>query len=200
MDRLLEHAKSLYADRQRVALAAMMVAFSVTLYLFYSPGIYAIPAEPPIQLPPGWVQGFEIVYSFNTVGFFLAFAVMVFMYAFWSWAFLPTPAVNYTSAVLRGIFGSRSQITQSIGKRFRVFLTGNTWIDLTCHIKEPGSGAWFVYRLTSSPLHTSHLEEMAMRHGLGTKDGRLTAWVSSDELHHRSILLAKAMSLAASSA
>jgi len=200
MDRLLEHAKSLYADRQRVALAAMMIAFSVTLYLFYSPGIYAIPAEPPIQLPPGWVQGFEIVYSFNTVGFFLAFAVMVFMYAFWSWAFLPTPAVNYTSAVLRGIFGPRSPIAQSIGKRFRVVLNEKTWIDLTCHIKEQGSGAWFVYKLTSSPLRTSHLEEIALRHGFGTKDGRLTTWVSSDELHSRSILLAKAMALAASSA
>jgi hypothetical protein len=195
MDRLLEQARALYLDRRRIALAAMIVIFSVTFYLFYSPGIYAIPSEPP-ALPPGWVQGFRIVYSFNTVGFFLASSIMVFVYAFWCWAFLPIPAVNYTIAVLRGVFGPGARISQLIGKRFKVLLTQTKWMDLTCQIKEHGSGMWFVYTLTSSPMSSRNLSDIAMRHGMSVLNNRLNAWVSSDELHQRSILMARAMSLA----
>lgn len=195
MDRLLEQARALYVDRQRIALAATIVMFSVTFYLFYSPGIYAIPSEPPVW-PPGWVQGFRIVYSFNTVGFFLAFSIMVFVYAFWCWAFLPLPAVNYTMAVLRGVFGPNAKIGQLSGKRFRVSLTETTWIDYACRIKEQGSGKWFAYRLTSSPVFSLHLDEIAMRHGMSVKNNRLGAWVYCDELHQTSILLAGALSLA----
>jgi hypothetical protein len=195
MDRLLEQARALYADRQRIALAAMIVVFSVTVYLFYSPGIYSIPSAPPVW-PPGWVQGFYIVYSFNTIGFFLAFSIMVFVYAFWSWAFLPIPAVNYTIAVLRGVFGPSVRIRQLVGKRFKILLTDKMWIDLVCHIKEHGSGMWFVYRVTSSPMKSPTLDDIAMRSGMSVIHSRLTAWVNDDELHQRSILLARAMSLA----
>jgi len=174
----------------------MIVIFSVMFYLFYSPGIYAIPSE-PLVLPPGWVQGFRIVYSFNTVGFLLALSVMVFVYAFWCWAFLPIPAVNYTLAVLRGVFGPGAEISQRIGRRFRVSLAQTTWIDMACRIKEQASGIWFLYRLTSSPMSGPHLEDIAMRHGLSSKDGCFDAWVTSDELHQRSILMVRAISLSA---
>jgi hypothetical protein len=195
MDRLLEHARALYLDRRRIALAAMVVIFSVTFYLFYSPGIYSIPSEPPV-LPPGWVQGFRIVYSFNTVGFFLAISIIVFVYTFWCWAFLPIPAANYTLAVLRGVFGPSPRISQRIGGRFKVSITQKMWMELACRVKEQGSGMWFVYKMTSSPISTPHVGDIAVRHGMSASNGRFNAWVNSGELHQRTILMVRAMLLA----
>jgi hypothetical protein len=137
------------------------------------------------------------VYSFNTVGFFLAFTIIALVYAFWCWAFLPIPAANYTVAVLRGVFGPSAKITQLVGRRFKVLLTGTMWIDMTCRIKERGSGTWFVYRLTSSPISTPDLQDIAMRHGMSAKSNCFSACINSDELHQRSILMARALSLAA---
>ncbi|UCE09332.1 MAG: hypothetical protein JSW61_10170 [Candidatus Thorarchaeota archaeon] len=195
MDRLLKRAQGLYLDRQRIALSAFMVVFVVTLYMFYSPGIVGI-AEPPEWFPPGWSEGLEVVASFNTVGFLLAFAVMVFAYGFWQWAFLPTPAVSYTRTVLAGIFGRGAKVTQTIGKRFRVFLDGDAYVDVTCRIRGQGSGNWFAYRLTSSPISRTDAEDIALRHGMSVKKGRFTTWISNEELHSRTLLLAKAMYLA----
>lgn len=197
MDRLLVLSKGLYKDRQRIALATMLIIFTFAFYVFYSPGIYGIASELPTWFPYGWTQGFEVVYSFNTVGFFLAFALMVFSYAFWSWAFLPTPAVTYTMGILRGIFGRSVKIKQSIGKRFKILLDGGDQINLTCRLKDHSSGDWFIYRLESSVIQGKDTEEIALRHGMSVKNGRFVTWVGNDELHGRMLLLAKAISIGA---
>lgn len=193
MERLLLHAKTLYRDRQKIAIAALVVVFFVTMYLVYSPGIYSFAQEPPEWFPDGWTQGIEVVYSFNSVGFFFAFALMVFVYGFWSWAFLPAPAVSYTVGTIKGIFGQTTDVKQSIGKRFRVHLDSGKYMDIKCRIQEQGSGEWFVYQLSSSPLNPSTLEEVALRHGMTIRNNRFTTWISSDELHHRVLLMAKAL-------
>ncbi|MHA1958990.1 MAG: hypothetical protein ACW99U_02085 [Candidatus Thorarchaeota archaeon] len=195
MDRLLKRAQGLFIDRQRIALSAFMITFVVTFYLFYSPGIVGI-AEPPDWFPPGWAQGLEVVASFNTVGFLLAFAMMVFAYGFWQWAFLPTPAISYTKAVLLGVFGRGVSVTQSIGKRFRILLEEGAYVDVTCRIRGQGSGEWFAYRLSSSPVSRTDAESIALRHGMSLKNGRFTTWISSEELHSRTHLLARAMAIA----
>lgn len=195
MDRLLERARGLYKDRQRIALSAFIVVFAFTFYMFYSPGIIGLGAEPPQWFPPGWSQGLEVVVSFNTLGFFLAFALMVFAYSFWQWAFLPTPAVNYTLGVLRGILGPKVQIKHRIGKRFRVFLEDGKFVDILCRIREHESGEWFVYRLTSSPLFSTKLSSLALRHGMSVSKDRLTTCISNDELHSRIVLMLRAISL-----
>ena len=197
MDKLLVLSKGLYKDRQKIALATMMIIFTFAFYVFYSPGIYGLGTEPPADFPIGWTQGFEVVYSFNTVGFFLAFALMAFAYAFWSWAFLPTPAVTYTMGILRGIFGRSANIKQSFGKRFKINLDSGAQITLTCRLREQGSGDWFVYRLESSIIQGKDVEDIALRHGMSMKKNRFVSWVGNDELHGRMLLLAKAISISA---
>ncbi|MBD3404599.1 MAG: hypothetical protein GF411_00510 [Candidatus Lokiarchaeota archaeon] len=194
MNRLLCHAKALYRDRQKIAVAALVVVFFATIYLLYSPGIYSFAQEPPSWFPDGWTQGIEVVYSFNSVGFFLAFALMVFVYGFWSWAFLPAPAVAYTVKTLKGIFGQSTEIKQKIGKRFRINLDSDKYVDVKCRVQEQSSGEWFVYHLRSSPLNPATLEDVALRHGMTIRNNRFTTWISSDELHHRVMLMVKAMS------
>ncbi len=197
MDKLLNKARGLYIDRQRIALAALIAMYAASFILFYSNGIDSILKDPPIDwIPAGWAQGFEVVASFNTVGFFLAFSVMMFFYAFWHWAFMPSPAVTYTISILKGVFGQKSKITQSLGKRFRVYVSDTEFIDVKCRIREQESGEWFVYKLTSPIISSEKREDIALRHGMAVRNNRFTTWVAHDELHHRSILLAKAISLA----
>lgn len=193
MDSLLIRAKGLYIDRQRIALATLSIVFTITFYVFYSPGIYTIVDGVPQAAPYGLVQGFEIVYSFNTVGFFLAFSIMVFAYAFWSWAFLPTPAVSYTMGVLKGIAGPNTKIVHPFGKKFRIYFGQEEWVDVRCRIKGNGPEEWFLYRLESSRIYNPNLENIALRHGMSVSDDRFVTWVSNDELHSRTILMSKAI-------
>ncbi len=198
MDSLLVRAKGLYKDRQRIALATLMIVFTVTFYAFYIPGIYSLTDEIPSWFSGGWAQGFELVYSFNTIGFFLAFALMAFAYAFWSWAFLPSPASVFTMGVIKGVFGSDVRVKQTIGKRFHLTTSDGIEIDVKCRIKQHGTDDWFVYRLQSMPLSSPQLESIALRHGFSMVNGKIASWVSHDELHSRSVLLLKAIQLAIS--
>jgi hypothetical protein len=172
-----------------------MIVFTVTFYVFYSPGIYTLVEGTPTQPTYGSVQGIEIIYSFNTIGFFLAFSVMVFAYALWTWAFLPSPALSYTLGVLRGIFGSSVSIRQRIGKRFTILLHSGIELCIKCRIKGEGPEDWFVYRLESSRFDDSNLENIALRHGMSVSDGRLVTWVTNDELHSRTLLMGTAISM-----
>ncbi|MFW9953579.1 MAG: hypothetical protein ACFFD3_03420 [Candidatus Thorarchaeota archaeon] len=198
MDSLLVHAKGLYRDRQRIALATVMIVFTVTFYIFYSPGIYTISEDVPSYFDSGWAQGIEIVYSFNTVGFFLAFAIMVFAYALWIWAFLPAPAVSYTLGVLRGVFGSKVKVRPIFGKRFRLLLENGVELSIICRIRSNDPQNWFIYRLESSPIDSPNIRNIALRHGMSVYHNRFVTWVDNEELHSRSILMAKAINMASS--
>lgn len=195
MDSLLEHAKALFIDRQRIALSALIISAATTFYVFYSPGIIGLMPEPPEWFPSGASLGFEVIASFNTIGFFLAFSIMVFFYGLWQWAFLPAPAYDYTIMVLKGILGSKARISYSFGKRFRINMPDGTQFFITCKIKEPGSDEWFSYRLISTPINNPRLRNIALRHGIGVKENRLTTWVSNDELHSMIIQFLKALDL-----
>jgi hypothetical protein len=190
MDQLLTNARALYKEREKIAFSALLIAGTVAFYLIYSPGIFDL--APPDWFPRGWIQGFEVVASFNTIAFFLALGLMVLAYSFWTWAFLPSPAAIYTMGVLRGILGPDVIIRQSIGKKFRVVLESGSHIDVSCSIKRPG-GEWFHYRLVSSKVEGENLDNIAFRHGMSIQDGHFTSHVSSDELHSRTLLLTKAM-------
>jgi hypothetical protein len=198
-DTLLKQARALYKDRLRIALAAFIVVFAISAYLFYSPEIITIGLEPIGLEPTGIAQGVAVVASVNTVGFVLAVGVMVLIFRFWQWAFLPGPASSYTLGILRGILGSKTTIKHTFGKRFRVTMESGLHFDVKCHIKEKDSGEWFVYRLISSPLDSDQLRSIALRHGFAVKNKRLVASVSNDELHHRTFLLTKAIMNATSS-
>ncbi|MFX0045137.1 MAG: hypothetical protein ACFE8Z_04765 [Candidatus Hermodarchaeota archaeon] len=201
MDYHLKKARALYRDRERIALSALLAVAAIAFFIFYSSGIHVIPPLPDWirALPEGWASSFAVVASFNTLGFLLSVALMLLAYGIWSWAFLPSPAVIYTMGVLRGVFGSKVQIKQSIGKRFRVFLNGGLYIDIACKIKEPDTGEWFLYRLVSSPMEGHDLINIALRNGMSFSEGHFSSWVSNDEFHHRIMLMAKAMSMAAPS-
>jgi hypothetical protein len=174
-----------------------MIVFTVTFYVFYSPGIYTLVEGTPEPISYGSVQGIEFVYSFNTIGFFLAFSVMIFAYALWSWAFLPTPALSYTLGVLKGIFGPEVQIRHRIGKRFTITLDSGIDVNIKCRIKGEGPEEWFIYRLESSKFENQDLKDVALRHGMSVSDGRLVTWVSNDELHSRILLMGSAISMIA---
>jgi hypothetical protein len=193
MDCLLKHAQGLYISRQRITIATLMVIFAFAFHSFYSLGIHGFGATPPEWFPVGWTEIFDVVVSLNTVAFFLAFSLIVFAYGLWSWAFLPSPAVSYTVAAFRGLFGQNVRIQYRIGKRFRVFLESGRHIDVRCRIKEASSGDWFVYRFTSCPLTGNNLYSIALRHGMSSRNRRFTTWIGHDELHHRALLMAKAM-------
>ncbi|MFX1262576.1 MAG: hypothetical protein ACFFAZ_10840 [Promethearchaeota archaeon] len=190
MDELLTNARALYKEREKIAVSALLIVGTVAFYLFYSPGIIDFP--PPEIFPEGWIQGFPVIASYNTIGFFIALSLLVLVYSFWSWAFLPSPAAIYTEGVFRGILGPDVTIRQAIGKRFRILLDDDRYIDVSCQIKGT-NGDWFSYRLTSSELYGDNLESIALRHGMSVKDNRFTSHVSNDELHARTLLLAKAM-------
>jgi hypothetical protein len=193
MDCLLKHAQDLYISRQRAIIVTLTIIFTIVCYSFYSIGIHGFGATPPEWFPAGWIGIFEIVASLNTVAFFLSFSLIVFAYGLWSWAFFPSPAVFYTKATFQGLFGQNVKIKQSIGKRFRIFLESGSHIDVRCRIKEASSGDWFVYRFTSCPLTGNNLYSIALRHGMSSRNGRFTTWIGHDELHHRALLMAKAM-------
>lgn len=191
-ENLLGQAKALYKDRVKIVLSMLIIAFTVAFYVAYSGGIMEIL---PNSFPEGWISGLEVVVSFNTVGFVLAVIVMALSYRFWTWAFLPTPAVTYTMAILQGILGPKATIKRIIGKRFRVTLQNGHEFEVKCSIHERGIEEWFVYRLTSMEFSSKNLRHIALRHGFGVKDGRMVASIGNEELHHRTLLLAKAMSL-----
>jgi hypothetical protein len=193
-DNLLGQAKALYKDRIRIVLATLVIAFTATFYIFYSGGIVDLIPE---GFPPGWISGLEVVVSFNTVGFAIAVFFMALAYKFWTWAFLPSPAVTYTLAVLHGILGPTATIKQTIGQRFKVVLQSGHSFDVKCNVHERGTDDWFVYRLTSMVIDSDRLRNIALRHGFGVKKGRMVASIGNDELHHRTLLLTKAMQLAA---
>ncbi|NHJ14307.1 MAG: hypothetical protein EAX95_11560 [Candidatus Thorarchaeota archaeon] len=196
MDTLLKKSKALYRDREKIAFSTMLIVFTVVFYLLYSPGISTLFVEPPIWIPWGWTEGLEVVVSINTFVLLAAVVAMFIAYSLWSWAFLPSPAAIYTVGVLRGILGPSVAIKQRIGKRFRVLLENGNRIDISCRIKEHDSGDWFVYQLKSSPIFRDDLEYIALRHGMSVRNGCFTTIVSNDELHHRTILLAKAIASA----
>jgi hypothetical protein len=196
-DALLKQARALYKDRIRIVLSLILIAFTATFYILYSGRIDSlIPRDPFAPDTGGWTAGFSVIASFNTFGFLIAIALMAAGYKFWTWAFLPSPATTYTLAVLQGIFGDRVNIKQILGKRFRVTLEDNSGFDIRCRIHDRGAEEWFLYRLTSIQFETENLHNIALRHGFGVKNGRFVATVSNDELHHRTILLAKALTLA----
>lgn len=201
-DMLLKQARALYKDRLRIASAAILLVFAATFFLFYSPGIITLGQTPPIGTPgpiaidSAWTQGFAVVASVNTIGFLSAVALMVLIFKFWSWAFLPGPATTYTLAILKGILGHKTTIHHTLGKRFRVTLENGLQFDVKCSIKEKNSDEWFVYRLVSAKIQCTQLRNIALRHGFSVRDDRLVASVSNDELHHRTFLLTKAIMMA----
>ncbi len=197
MDILLKQARALYQDRQRIAIAAILVIFFVTFYVFYNAPILAIGDTPIPQLPDGWVAGFEVVYSFNTLGLLIAMSLMLFFYAFWTWAYLPRPATLYTLAVLRGIFGSKAEIKQTIGRKFSIKLDNGAVIYVRCKMRA-GSGEWFNYQIESQPFYNPRISTVALRHGMHVRSNRFSTWVSHDELHSRLVLLTRAIRLISS--
>jgi hypothetical protein len=191
---LLLEAKALYKDRIRIALSAFIIVFAITFFVYYTSGIAGLGATPPSET--GWTQGLQVVTAFNTVGLLIAVALMVVAFRFWSWAFLPGPASLFTLSVLRGILGPGASIKQSIGKQFRIILDNGISFSISCYIQEKRTDDWFSYRLVSSDLRNGDLRNVALRHGFSLKGSRFVANVSNDELHHRTLLLAKAMMIA----
>lgn len=191
---LLLEAKALYIDRIRIALSALIIVFSITFYVYYTSGIADLSSLSPG--PSGWIRSLQVVTTFNTVGLIVAVILMVIAFQFWSWAFLPGPASIFTMAVLRGILGPSVEIKQAIGKRFKVTLDSELSFNVSCKIQEKDSEEWFTYRLVSSEMQNVNLRDVALRHGFSLKGSRFVASVSNDELHHRTLLLAKAMMIA----
>ena len=191
---LLLEAKALYRDRIRIVLSALIIVFSITFYLYYTSGIAGLGTIAPIS--DGILRGFQVVAAFNNFGLFLAIALMIVAFRFWSWAFLPGPASLFTKSVLRGILGSEAIIRQTIGKHFKVTLDNGLTFSISCRIQEKGTDDWFSYRLRSAELQNGDLRNIALRHGFSFKENRFVASVSNDELHYRTLLLTKAMMIA----
>lgn len=193
---LLKQARALYKDRLRIALSALIIFSFLTFSYFFTSGYFTyIPNQ---GIHSGWTQGLAAVTSMNTLGFLLSIMAMVAIYQFWSWAFLPGPALTYTFGILRGILGEQTRIRRSIGKRFKVTLDNGLQFEVSCKIKDRPSGEWFLYRLSSSEFKNEHLKDIALRHGFGVRHNRMVASVSNDELHLRTFLLTRAMSIASS--
>jgi hypothetical protein len=190
---LLLEAKALYKDRIRIALSAFIIIFSISFFVYYTSGITGLGETQPST---GWTQSLQVVAAFNNVGLIIAVALMILAFRFWSWAFLPGPASLFTMSILRGILGPNAIIRQTIGKRFRVTLENGLSFNVNCYVQEKGTDEWFTYRLISSELHNDDLRNIALRHGFSLKESRFVASVSNDELHHRTILLTKAMMIA----
>ena len=196
-NKLLQEARALYKDRIRIVLSALIIVFSITFFLYYTSGLAGLG---PIGSPDdGLTQGLLVVASFNNVGLIVAVGLLVVVFKFWSWAFLPGPASLYTLSVLRGILGSKTVVKQTIGKRFKVALDNGMTFGVSCQIKVKGTEEWFSYRLVSSEIQHNDLRNIALRHGFSTRDSRIVGSVSNDELHHRTLLLTKAMMIAAPS-
>ncbi|MHA1943647.1 MAG: hypothetical protein ACW96M_04550 [Candidatus Thorarchaeota archaeon] len=193
-NQFLQEAKALYKDRIRIVLSALIIVFSITFFLYYTSGIAGLGQFGPPD--SGWTRSIQVVASFNNVGLILAISLLAIVFRFWSWAFLPGPASFYTLSVLRGILGSKASVKQTIGKRFRIILENGMTFRVSCQIKEKGTDDWFSYRLVSSVLQHSNLKDIALRHGFSVRDNKFVASVSHDELHHRTLLLTKAMMIA----
>lgn len=192
-DTLLKQARALYKDRLRIALSAVLVVFTATFYLFFNQAINWNGDPGQFQNPRGSTQGMEVVSTFNTIGFLISIILMVLVFRFWSWAFLPGPAATYTLGVLVGILGPNASIKQIIGKRFRVTLENDMQYDVICKTKDRAADEWFSYRLVTNPLVGKNLRDIALRHGFALRNNRFVATVSSEELYQRTFLLTKAM-------
>ena len=194
---LLLEAKALYKDRIRIALSAFIILFSITFFVYYTSGIADLGDTSITEI--GWTRSLQVVATFNNIGLIIAVSLLVLAFRFWSWAFLPGPASLFTTSVLRGILGPRVKITQAIGKRFNVMLDNGLMFTLSCQIQEKGTDDWFSYRLISSEIQNGNLRNLALRHGFSLEGNHFVASVSNDELHHRTVLLTKAMMIANSS-
>ena len=193
---LLKQARALYKDRLRIAMSALIIVVFLSFLFFFRFSDFVIP--PSEGFPSGWTQGLSVVTSLNSVGFLLSILMMFLIYQFWSWAFLPGPAMTYTYGILQGILGPNAKIKHIIGKRFRVTLEDGLQFEVSCRIKDKSSGEWFLYRLMSPRFVNKNLRDIALRHGFGVKHNRMVANVSNDELHHRTLLLAKAITIVSS--
>ena len=194
-NKLLQEARALYKDRIRIVLSALIIVFSISFFLYYTSGLSGLIGSSE----PGATSSLYMVTSFNNVGLIVAVGLLVVVFKFWSWAFLPGPASLYTLSVLRGILGSKTVVKQTIGKRFKVALDNGMTFGVSCQIKVKGTEEWFSYRLVSSEIQHNDLRNIALRHGFSTRDSRIVGSVSNDELHHRTLLLTKAMMIAAPS-
>ena len=58
-DMLLKQARALYKDRLHIALAAFIVIFSISAYLFYSPEIISLGIQPGTSLVE--IAGFDFI-------------------------------------------------------------------------------------------------------------------------------------------
>ena len=196
MDKLLQEARALYKDRIRIVLSALIIVFSITFFLYYTSGLDGLIDGDN----EGIASGFQVIASFNNLGLIVAVGLLVVAYKFWSWAFLPGPATLYTLSVLKGILGPNAVVKQTIGKRFRVTLENGMAFGVSCQIRIEDTEEWFSYRLVSAEIENSDLKNIALRHGFNTHENRIVGNVSNDELHHRTLLLAKAMMMAAPAA
>ncbi|MFW9816762.1 MAG: hypothetical protein ACFFEW_12600, partial [Candidatus Thorarchaeota archaeon] len=200
MDKLLQEAKALYKDRIRIVLSALIIVFSITFFLYYTSGLARLGiGEGPERTEPlaPSTSGLMLMTSFNNVGLIVAVGLLVVVYKFWSWAFLPGPATLYTLSVLKGILGPKAVVKQTIGKRFKITLENGMTFGINCQIQIEGTDEWFSYRLVSAEIENADLRNIALRHGFSTSKKRIVGNVSNDELHHRTLLLAKAMMMAA---
>ena len=199
MDKLLQEAKALYKDRIRIVLSALIIVFSITFFLYYTSGLadLGLVENPGPSQPAPSSSGLMVMASFNNLGLIVAVGLLVVVYKFWSWAFLPGPATLFTLSVLKGILGSNAVVKQAIGKRFKVMLENGMTFGVSCQIRIEGTEEWFSYRLVSAEIESDNLRNIALRHGFSIIDKRIVGNVSNDELHHRTLLLAKAMMMAA---
>jgi hypothetical protein len=198
MDKLLQEAKALYKDRIRIVLSALIIVFSITFFLYYTSGLAGLGiTNPDPENPAPSTSGLMVMTAFNNVGLIIAVGLLVVVYKFWSWAFLPGPATLYTLSVLKGILGPKAVVKQTIGKRFKVTLENGMTFGVSCQIRIEGTEEWFTYRLVSAEIQNDDLRNIALRHGFNASENRIVGNVSNDELHHRTLLLAKAMMIAA---
>ena len=80
MNQMLNRAKGLYIDRQRIALASMIIIFSISLYLFYGLEILCSIILPPERFPNGIVLGVEVVFALNTIALAIVCCLLVIGY------------------------------------------------------------------------------------------------------------------------
>ncbi len=189
-----ERAIRLYKWTVRYAALVGVTIFSLIFVLLYIPqvDISGIPAS------SGTSKFIISIFMYRNYILVLAGAIIAIGFSVWVYNFIPQPIDEFVVSTALGQVNPRYQFNRKFGRKYEIIMNGNgTKIEIFCRNQEIESGEWFVFKITSSTLSASNLEEIALRNGLSVHDGRITGWCSKDELPLKLLLMQRAIKQAA---
>ncbi len=195
MKSITERSIRIYKWTVRYAALVGVTIFSLIFVLLYIPQVdlSGIPAS------SGTSKFILSVFMYRNYILVLIGAFIAIGFSVWVYNFIPDPIEEYIVSTALGQVNPQFQFHKKFGRRFEIALDNQTKIEIFCRNQESESGEWFVFKLSSSEIENSNLEEIALRNGFSVSENKITGWCSKDELPLKLLLMQRAVRQAAAS-